>query len=122
VSHEGKKKLTVYIQSIHGINNEWFFQDMISQMTRNMNKPEYTTTMASDFSQSSPVDRIVNSIMLMFSLKEFFSYSTEFECGIPGVTMMGTKDDWNRLIDKLEQFEDLLKPIDQVLQMEDSFF
>ena len=34
---------------------------------------------------------------------------------------MGTEDDWKRLIDKLEQVEDLHKPIDQVLQMADWF-
>ena len=122
VSHEGKKQLTVGIgPSVQGINNEKFFQEMISQVTRNINKPEYTTTMASDFSQSSPVDRIVSSIMLMFSFKEYFEYRAMFCCGIPGVTMLGTEDDWKRLIDKLEQVEDLLRPIDQVLQMADWF-
>ena len=35
--------------------------------------------------------------------------------------MMGTEDDWKRLIDKLETVEDLLKPIDQVLQMAEWF-
>ena len=117
VSHEGKKQLTVQIGSVHDINNEEFFQAMISQITKNINKPDYTTTMASDFSQSSPVDRIVNSIMLMFSFKEYFEYKTELGCGIPGVIMLGSEEDWKSLIDKLEQVEDLLKPIDQVLQM-----
>ena len=31
--------------------------------------------------------------------------------------MLGTEDDWKKLIDKLEQVEDLLRPIEQVLQM-----
>ena len=31
--------------------------------------------------------------------------------------MLGSEEDWKSLIDKLEQVEDLLKPIDQVLQM-----
>ena len=35
--------------------------------------------------------------------------------------MMGTEDDWKRLIEKLEKVEDLLKPIDQVLQMTEWF-
>ena len=118
VSHEGKKKLTVEMgPSVHGINNEEFFQEMISQISSNINMPDYTTAMASDFSQSSPVDRIVNSIMLMFSFKEYFEYKTELGCGIPGVIMLGSEEDWKSLIDKLEQVEDLLKPIDQVLQM-----
>ena len=121
VSHEGKKKLTVQIGSVHDINNEEFFQAMISQITKNINKPDYTTTMASDFSQSSPVDRIVNSIMLMFSFQEYFEYRAVILCGIPGVIMLGSEEDWISLIDKLEQVEDLLKPIDEVLQMAEWF-
>ena len=94
---------------------------MISQISRNINKPDYTTAMASDFSQSSPVDRIVNSIMLMFSFQEYFEYRAVILCGIPGVIMLGSEEDWISLINKLEQVEDLLKPIDEVLQMAEWF-
>ena len=70
VSHEGKIKLTVLIgPSVNGINSERFFSEMISQITRNINKPEYTSLMDCDFSGSTAVDRIINSIMLMYSFK-----------------------------------------------------
>ena len=70
VSHEGKKKLTVRIgPSVHGINSERFFSEMISKITRNINKPEYTSLMESDFSGSTAADRVINSIMLMYSFK-----------------------------------------------------
>ena len=49
-------------------------QQMICLMKEKLNKPEYTTTMATDFSQSSPVDRIVSSVMMMFSFNEYFEY------------------------------------------------
>ena len=57
----------------------------------------------------------------MYSFQEYFEYRAWLYCGIPGVTMLGTEDDWKRLIDKLEQAEDFLKPIDQVLQLADWF-
>ena len=69
VSHEGKKKLTVKIDEIDDIDSERFFNEMISQITRNINKPEYTSLMESDFSESTAVDRVINSIMLMYSFK-----------------------------------------------------
>ena len=69
VSHEGKKTLTVLIDEIDDINSERFFSEMISQITRNINKPEYTSLMESDFSGSTAVDRVINSIMLMYSFK-----------------------------------------------------
>ena len=82
VSHEGKKKLTVDIgPSVSGIDDEWFFQRMISQISQNINKPEYTTLMESDFSRSTSVDRIVNSIMLMYSFQEYFEYRAMTFCG-----------------------------------------
>ena len=122
VSHERKKRLTVRIgTSIQGIDNENFFQQMISQIAENINKPEYTKIMEADFSQASSVDRIVNSITLMYSFKEYFTYFGELCCGIPGVIMQGTERDWMSLIDKLEQVENLLKPIDSVLEMAEWF-
>ena len=69
VSHEGKKTLTVGIRRIDDIDSERFFNEMISQITRNINKPEYTSLMESDFSESTAVDRVINSIMLMYSFK-----------------------------------------------------
>ena len=69
VSHEGKKTLTVGIRRIGDIDSERFFNEMISQITRNINKPEYTSLMESDFSESTAVDRVINSIMLMYSFK-----------------------------------------------------
>ena len=72
VSHEGKKKLTVEIgPTIAGIDDEAFFGQMTSQISQNINKPEYTSLMATDFSQSTSVDRIINSIMLMYSFKGY---------------------------------------------------
>ena len=122
VSHEERKKLTVHIgTSINKINTEEFFQQMISLIRGNINKPDYTNIMAADFSQSNSIDRIVGSITLMASFKEYFNYEAELACGIPGVIMLGAEDDWMSLIDKLEKVESLLKPIDQTLQMANWF-
>merc|ERR1712154_348920 len=93
VSHEGKKQLTVNVgPSIYGVDYDRFFQAMVSQITHNINKPEYTSLMKADFSQSTSVDRIVNNIMLMYSFKEFFEYRMMLGCGIPGVVMLGSED------------------------------
>ena len=122
VSHEGKKQLTVEIgPSLQGIGNEAFFQQMISQITENINKPNYTKIMESDFSQSNSVDRIVNSIMLMFSFQEYFEYRALLACGIPGVIMDGSEEDWQNLIIKLENLEELLQPLVEVLDLDGWF-
>jgi len=65
VSHKGRKVLKVKIDSIDSIENEIFFNQMRSQINKNINNPEYTRVMESDFSSSTSTDRIINSIMLM---------------------------------------------------------
>ena len=110
VSHEGKKQLTVEVgPTIHGVDYDRFFQAMTSQITENINKPEYTSLMKADFSESTAVDRIVNNIMLMYSFKEFFEYRMMLGCGIPGVVMLGSEDDWLRLLEKLVKVEEPVK-------------
>ena len=38
-------------------------------------------------------------------------------CGIPSVSMLGSEENWRRLVDKLEKVEVLLQPIVEVLQL-----
>ena len=122
VSHEGKKSLTVEVgPTLEGINNEGFFRQMISQISENINKPEYTNLMESDFSESTSVDRIVASMMLMFSFQEYFEYRALLACGIPGVIMDGSEEDWRKLVDKLEDLKKFLQPLDEVLDLGDWF-
>ena len=122
VSHEGKKPLTVEVgPTLEGVNNEAFFDEMISQISENINKPEYTNLMESDFSQSTPVDRIVASMMLMFSFQEYFEYRALLACGIPGVIMDGSEEDWQNLVYKLEDLEKVLQPLVEVLDLDGWF-
>ena len=47
----------------------------------------------------------------MASLQKYFSYGAETECGIPGVEMTGSEEDWVRLAEKTKKLETLLTPI-----------
>ena len=49
--------------------------------------------------------------MLMASLQKYFDYSFGTRCGIPGVEMTGSEDDWIRLAEKTKNLEALLMPI-----------
>ena len=103
VNHEGKKTLTVRVgPSIYGVDYEWFFKEMSGQIKANINKPDYTDAIESDFSSSTPVQKIVNNIMLMYSFQKYFEYEMFLMCGIPGVIMEGSEEDWKNMIEKLE--------------------
>ena len=47
----------------------------------------------------------------MASLQKYFSYGLGTCCGIPGVEMTGSKEDWIRLAEKTKKLETLLMPI-----------
>ena len=38
-------------------------------------------------------------------------------CGLPGVSMLGTEEDWSRLVEKLEKVEEFLQPIEDELEL-----
>jgi len=119
VQHEGKKDLTVTVgPSIYGVDYSWFFTQMAGEIEKNINVPEYVTIMDADFTKTSPVQNIVNKVVLMASMQEYFRYKMMLGCGIPGVIMTGSHDDWQRLGLKLRKLEKLLKPIERTLQLD----
>jgi len=118
VSHEGKKRLVVDAgPTIYNTDYYRFFREMSGQIRDNINKPEYTEAIQSDFSSSSPVQKIVNNIMLMYSFQKYFDYVSNLYCGIPGVIMMGTENDWKNMISKLERVKTILQPLEEQLKL-----
>ena len=71
--------------------------------------------MTADFSTTTPVQKIVSQITLMYSLKEYLYYSLRAGCGIPAVEMLGSEDDWKKLSSKLKVLRTLLEPIENDL-------
>ncbi|EQC24977.1 hypothetical protein SDRG_17140 [Saprolegnia diclina VS20] len=73
------------------------------------------------FSTTTDNDIIVGSVVLMTTMKTYFSYKMCLRCGIPQVTLLGTVDDWldiRRRLDKLSvygehmtQWTSMLAPI-----------
>jgi len=118
VNHEGKKRLVVDAgASIYQTDYPSFFREMSRQIRANINKPGYTDAMETDFSSSTPEQKIVSNIMLMYSFKEYFDYVSNLFCGIPGVEMMGSEADWQNMITKLERVETILEPLEEQLKL-----
>lgn len=54
-----------------------------------------------DFSTTTAVERIASIATLMGSVESYFQYSVrKFICGIPNVTLTGTIEDWEKVIQK----------------------
>jgi len=75
--------------------------------------PAFSTTTANDI--------VVASILLMGATQKYFVFHCVLRCGIPSVTLLGEKRDWEKILRRLEklktfgeeptQFYTLLKPV-----------
>jgi len=122
VAHNGTKELT-----IEAIGNRFTtdFGKMALAMTgliqKNVLDPTLQTWIIPDFTTTTPNDRVVSSVVMMATLKAYFSYTFSLGCGLPAVTLMGEKKDWVKLVDRIEklpsfgpettQWHALLKPV-----------
>ncbi|KAG8627705.1 hypothetical protein KVT40_003578 [Elsinoe batatas] len=83
--------------------------------------PELRSWMMPSFTTTTDTDRIVASILMMGSLQKYFSYLFTLTCGIPSVTLLGEREDWEEILGRLdklptfgtepERFSTLLRPV-----------
>jgi hypothetical protein len=113
VAHEGKKEIIVdiYDPSFRKGNphNRWdrvfpIFCDSIRHyLVTDLNPillPTFTTT--------TPVETAAFQVTFMDALKSYFNYTARIRCGIPTITLLGTTEDWQRVLDHaraLRQFD-----------------
>jgi hypothetical protein len=117
VSHEGKKELTV---EGHGDFGEMAAR-MTEQIEKNVLDPELKTWIMPDFSTTKESDSVVAAILMMGALQQYFEYRCSILCGIPSVTLLGDRADWEKILNRLDMlprlgseptlFCGLLKPI-----------
>lgn len=118
VDHDGKKKICIDVDvfTIDQVDFESFFSALSSELKKQIKCPEYARVMQNDFSTSSASHRIESQINLMASMQEFFDYEMGMcGCGIKGVEMLGTQEDWDNLSMKLRELRKQLKPIQSSL-------
>lgn len=104
VFHEGKMELVV--NSDNNIllpNGDWErllndFSDCIAKNT----KGELSDLMTADFTTTGITERIASQVSLMDVVKKYFIYSNiAGVCGIPSITLKGSPDDWQKVLDKV---------------------
>jgi hypothetical protein len=100
--------LTVTMSSTRSSVNYAKFADlMVDQIDQAVIDPLLKAWMIPAFSTTTPNDRVVASVMTMATLKTYFTFEFNLRCGIPQVTLMGTRTDWIeifRRVDKLTEY------------------
>lgn len=117
VSHEGKKTLTLPVDSLRIPDSErpntgnksvpaiqW--SEAVRQMgilIRDDMKADLATILTSPFSATTSVEQAVFDCTLMDSVKSYYDFRCCLSCGIPQVTLRGTPDDFQQMIDRVNQ-------------------
>jgi hypothetical protein len=61
------------------------------------------------FSTSSEHDNMMGNVLMMGLMKSYFEYYGSIICGIPSITLLGTQQDWKRLLEKLDRLSEFGK-------------
>ena len=123
VDFDGKLTLIVNSNSIKldSPSSSWEsifpeFTKQISQHTLN----NIVDILASDFSTTTPTEKVASEITIMEAFKSYFEFIVFYiGCGIPEITLKGTSEDWQKILDRtiklgeydLEWWTKEIKPI-----------
>ncbi len=92
------------------------FAEQIDSNTKN----DVAKLITADFSTTGTIERMASEIVLMETTKSFFEFIIMYSgCGFPSITLTGTVDDWQAIVDKTARLQELgagkwaeeLKPI-----------
>jgi len=124
VAHEGKKILEIKVDDAHTVYTA-DYGDMAKRMTElideNIVDPSLRTWIIPSFTTTNDTDVVVASVVMMATLQKYFTYRLLGGCGIPHVTLLGEKDDWEQIVRRIEKLKEygpettawylLLKPV-----------
>ncbi|EIW59836.1 uncharacterized protein TRAVEDRAFT_122880 [Trametes versicolor FP-101664 SS1] len=108
VAHQGKRTLEV---SDVGFRTTVDFGSLARAMTGEIHKNVVDRTLVDwilpDFTTTSLKDTTICSVIMMSTLQKYYNFYMVPGCGIPTVTLEGTKADWLRILKRLERLYEL---------------
>lgn len=106
VLHSGKMELKVEDNSKNTLfdatDQEWslLIDKLVEQIDQNT-KSDFAKNMVADFTTTAQTELIASKVVLMDIVKPYFEYiAIRSVCGIPSITLLGTKEDWQKVYDK----------------------
>ncbi|KAL1839895.1 hypothetical protein VTJ49DRAFT_1030 [Mycothermus thermophilus] len=101
VKHQGQE--TIYIEDKTWTRVLMRFQDEIQDRVLT---PWLQEWIIPDFSTTRPDDVMTANILMMGLMKAYFRYEGGIICGLPSVTLLGEKEDWEKLLWRLDRLTD----------------
>jgi len=107
VDFDGKLSLVVASTDVRldDPNAPWekIFPQFTQQIARHAGA-DLAKTLSADFTTTTPVEKIASDITIMEAMKSYFEFVTLFAlCGIPEITLQGTPEDWQKVLDKTRE-------------------
>lgn len=98
VNFQGKTELEIWRLDwidAYSPDNDWqgVFTEFCQKIAEHIGEHQ-RKLVVSDFSTTGPVEAAVSEVVLMDAMSEYFSYSVRTCCGIPTITLLGTREDW----------------------------
>ena len=107
VSHEGKEELTVLTSGgRYSVDFGWVCRQMTLLMESKIVDPHLREWVMPTFSTTTTTDTTIYAMVMMASMKAYFDYKSVLLCGIPKVTLEGTKNDWQQILSRLEKLKE----------------
>jgi hypothetical protein len=107
VDFDGKLTLIVVTSAVTLDNPDSPWETIFPQFTRQIAEhtdEELIDLLATDFTTTTIVEKVASEITIMDSMKAYFDYVVLYVlCGIPEVTLLGTTEDWQKILDKTKR-------------------
>ncbi|KAK1243506.1 hypothetical protein MKX08_001644 [Trichoderma sp. CBMAI-0020] len=103
VAHKGQKQLTVDLRP-HNLATLDFHQVAMlfaDQIQQNVVDPDLKAWMSPNFSTTTNADLGVSAMVMMATTKKYFTFLGMAGCGFPSVTLLGEREDWVHLVQKI---------------------
>ncbi|QPH09586.1 hypothetical protein C2857_000454 [Epichloe festucae Fl1] len=101
VNSEGKEQITV-----HEITWKSVIAAFGKEIQRRVKTDWLLGWVAPGFSTSTQNDNMTATVLMMGLMQHYFEFSGGIICGIPSVTLLGTRDDWVKLYAKLDRLKE----------------
>ena len=107
VKFSGKTQLIVETGTKLAQISEKQWEEIFPEFTKQIalqTGSELINTLTSDFSTTTPVEKIASEITIMKAMESYFEYIVMYVvCGIPEITLQGTTEDWEKVLEKTQQ-------------------
>lgn len=108
VVHKSKEDATVVaLENRYSANFGRMAQSLTHVLHEKLVDPQMRDWIMPNFTTTTDNDRVVSAILMMDTLKKYFNYGIMLLCGLPAVTLLGERLDWEKIaskIDKLRAF------------------